>query len=1395
MNAALDHCCPAIYRYEGTVARLQGDELLAFFGAPVAHEDDPIRAVHAALELLDRLREYAREVRQEHDIEFAVRTSLSTGPVVIGSVRDDLSYEYTALEGPISLAAQVESVKWPMKVLITEDTYRFVAPFFDCVDLGCIAIKGQAEPVRVFQVCEPRARPDQGRGPAGLTSPMVGRAAELAALCELGQAVRAGLGRAVLVAGEPGTGKSRLIAEWQEAEYAQATSPVQWATGRGRSYARDRAYGLLGELLRSLVGVPAAAGEPETRAALIALLQELFDCDELAQCIQAGETAADTPAWNDALQTYALLGHLLSLRLDERAIERIERLDPQALQMQYVAAVRDLLQLMCSRQPLVLSLENLHWADPSSTDLLVQILPLVTTLPLLFCLTTRPDHDAPGWRLVSAAREAVGQGLTEITLSTLSPSDSRQLVANLLQSEALPEQVYNLVLDKAEGNPLFVEEVIRMLIEHQALSRRDGRWMAEQRIDEVEIPDNLRGLLLTRIDRLPEGARDCLRIASVVGRQFPVHVLESVVSEDERGMSLIAHLGTLESAGLIHIAQVMPELAYRFRSVLVQDAAYSSLLAPDRQRLHFAVAETLERQYPEQLASRELAPALAQHFARAGSSHPQANQRAVEYLNLAGKAALASYANREAEGHYRRALQLAPGPERSGTSQADLLSSLGEALYRQGRFTDAIKTWYDGIDLYCALEDWDGIARLYARSTRATWSGGNTPESLRLCEEGLAAVADAPESPGLASLVHEAARAYLFNRMPGKARPLCQRAIEMAERLGLVEVQVEALATLGLFDDQPAEAKLDALTRALELAESSQLLNQAARAHVNLAATLLTMTGDARAAQHHYQRAAELNHSRGNTASELLSLCGAADAALRIGAFEETEAAFRTMRRLTSLLADPGPAATMFRITEAALLRYQGDLEQALQMVQILQADARQREDLHNLIEIDSLLGDILLEIPVLSGGTRASQLSDSCTDQAETALLEAIGIYERGDLDGTSALCLLSELRACQGRLSDAHSLLRTAQDSTNQRPVVWQNVWLLWTEARVAAAAEQWTEALEAFEAAAGLCSQHGIRWWWARVLQEWAQTHALRGQPTDLARARVLLREALVLFEELDVPRYVALVTEALQNINASIHTQMLAHYGAAQELVAAGRVQESLLPAELPHLPGWQLAVTLESAHETSGDFYDFIPLPDARWGIVIADVADKGAGAALYMALCRTLIRTYATEHHSRPEMLFDAVNRRILTETHSDIFVTVFFGVLNPEDGALIYSNAGHNPPYLLRDRGGAVPADTDQALHRTGMPLGIMEDTTWTQSAVQLDPGDTLVLYTDGVTDALNPQDTFYGEERLLNAAQAHVGRSAPSIKTAILENIHTFVDSTPRFDDITLMILVRQE
>ena len=258
-------------------------------------------------------------------------------------------------------------------------------------------------------------------------------------------------------------------------------------------------------------------------------------------------------------------------------------------------------------------------------------------------------------------------------------------------------------------------------------------------------------------------------------------------------------------------------------------------------------------------------------------------------------------------------------------------------------------------------------------------------------------------------------------------------------------------------------------------------------------------------------------------------------------------------------------------------------------------------------------------------------------------------------------------------------------------------------------------------------------------------------------------------------------------ALRNLQTQLqdaNTRMM------MELALAGEVQASFLPRTLPRIPGWQLTVTLQPSRETSGDFYDINLLPNGRLGLLVADVVDKGAGAALFMALCWTLFRTFAVEFPAQPEVVLDAVNKRILEDTNAEQFATAFYGILEPATGNLVYCNAGHCPPFWFKLNTGEKCGQ----LIRTGVPLGIFRDQTWSQGVVQLDPGDVLVLYSDGVTEAQNVNKCFFGEDRLIEAVSGRLGNSALEIQEGILEDLQSFMGEKSQADDIVLSILMRE-
>jgi serine phosphatase RsbU (regulator of sigma subunit) len=778
--------------------------------------------------------------------------------------------------------------------------------------------------------------------------------------------------------------------------------------------------------------------------------------------------------------------------------------------------------------------------------------------------------------------------------------------------------------------------------------------------------------------------------------------------------------------------------------------------------------------YPDRLNSREIAATLARHFREAGD-----DQRALRYYTIAGEAALASYANQEAERHYRRALVLV----RSEDERAALLSGLGEALFAQSRYEESIQVWREGISLYQSFdpEAYNGTARLYARSARAAWHAGDTPNGLKLCQEGLEAVTDAPESHEVALLVHEAGRAYFFNGLPEEAESLCRRALEMAEHLGALDVQADALATIGVLPNQSDEVALEALTKAVEIAESAGLLDIAHRAHHNLGVNISNFLGDQRVARDHYLKAAELARKRGAAYEELFSLMNAITVSLGLGELAVVEKTLPKIKQLVDIISDPAPAKLKLRGIEAELMINRGQWEEALQLLRNAQTEAQERGDLQNLLHNSVGIADVLTDLDYLGEPVDWGE--------AEAALKTAIEISDRGVGGRVWPRCLMSIVHARQGAFHDARVYLDEADEVTGSTPTIWDEGSLKYTEAELSTAEKRWSDALTAYEIVAGIAARLDMKPWWASMLRLWADVYISRGEPTDLERAQALLREALSAYEDMGLSYYIGLVEERLQVARAKTYDQAIAHQQISQEMAQAGKIQESFLPEEIPSLPGWQLSAILEPARETSGDYYDFIPLPNGQMGIVVADVADKGAAAALYMASSRTLIRSYAAEYPSQPELVLYNVNQRILTETHAGLFVTIFYGILDPTNGNFIYCNAGHNPPYLLSSQEeGAV-----QAVPKTGMALGITEGATWDRGEVMLAPGDILIMYTDGLTEAQNKQEILFSEERVEKTSQANLGRSAQEIQEAMLEEVHGFVGDAPRSDDLTLVIIKR--
>jgi tetratricopeptide (TPR) repeat protein len=616
----------------------------------------------------------------------------------------------------------------------------------------------------------------------------------------------------------------------------------------------------------------------------------------------------------------------------------------------------------------------------------------------------------------------------------------------------------------------------------------------------------------SRVAKMPPECQEVLRLAAVLGREFEFATLFAAADPSPgsgQGWSeedLIEALESATRAQLVEEVRAGRDVTFGFTHGLIPATLAEGVSTLRRRRLHRRAAAAIERLHPQDFE------ALAYHYAEAGDE-----ERALVYHRQAGERASAAYANVEAEGHYRAALELAE----TEAERADLRGELGRALVRQSRYEEAIEAWQEGIALYQGLGDLDGVARLYARTARAAWHGGDPPRGLRLCREGMAAVGGAPESPDLVDLLHETARACHFNGLPDEAAPLCRGALEMAERLGAVRVQTEALTTLGVLAGRPHEEAVSTLTRAVELAESAGLLHQAARAHNNLGVVLI----DPGVAREHFSRAAELDRQRGELASELFSRVNAAGESLALGDLADVEEILPSLRQLLDAIEKPGMAALNLRGLEVALLRYRGELAAAIEALQALRTEARKAGDLQAL----SWVSQTLLEVMVLEGVGEEEEI--------EAVLQETLDLGRRGMGTVILAWILQSVQRARQGELKAARHLLAEAHEkAAAQGKLVQWEPFLSWAEAHVTLAEGCYPEALAAFEATVETLDQANQRWYRARVLIDWAEAHLARAEPGDRERAGDILREAEAEFQAMGAPLYVQRIKAHLQALAA-------------------------------------------------------------------------------------------------------------------------------------------------------------------------------------------------------------------------------------------------------------------
>jgi class 3 adenylate cyclase/tetratricopeptide (TPR) repeat protein len=664
LNEFFDLALPEVHRHEGTVNQFLGDGFMALFGAPISHEDHARRATLAAVGLQKKLHE---RLSGTPGAELSVRIGINTGPVVVGTIGDDLRMDYTAVGDTTNLAARLERLAEPGAVFLSRTAYEAVQDYFECEPLRPRKVKGIAHAVQAYRVLAPKSDTEAiaSSQRRRFRPVLVGREAETIAFSAQVDRLERGVGSRVAIVGDPGIGKSRFVLEMRRLSEARG---LRWVEGRAHSNGDAVGYLPFLQAIRAIAGITDRDSDLEAFGKLEGAVEPLF-----------GEHRAEVSPY---------LGRLLGLTMPERYESRLVYMDGDAVRGQIFRALRRFFERLSQPRGLVLVLEDWHWADQTSREVLGHLLPILGSAPLLVCVVSRPDAGAGP---VAAAAGEVPEE-QRIVLGPLSRPQGERLLTSLLGGEIAP-QLCERLLDRSGGNPFFLEELARVLRDMGALLKdpATGAWSTTVPLDQLPVPGSLQGVIMARVDRLPDAVKHVVKVASVIGRSFFYPVLSALADKDG---ALDRHVDELVQLELVRKRGEGRSNEYVFSHALVQEAAYGSILTERRKELHKLVGDCIEIVFADRID--EMFGSLAFHYAQAESW-----EKAQAYLFKAGDQAGRVAADVEALRHYHQALAAYArvfGRKWDPIQRAMLYRKMGEALFRRGDHHQALDYLTQALD-------------------------------------------------------------------------------------------------------------------------------------------------------------------------------------------------------------------------------------------------------------------------------------------------------------------------------------------------------------------------------------------------------------------------------------------------------------------------------------------------------------------------------------------------------------------------------------------------------------------------------------------------------------------------------------------------------------------------
>ena len=643
LDPVLDRMMEAVHRYEGTVNQVMGDGVMALFGAPLAHEDHAVRACYAALRMQELTRTYAQDVFRSHGVPVQIRVGLNSGEVVVRAIGSDLHMDYTAVGQTTHLAARMEQMATPGTTMLAPATLQLAEGYVHVAPRGPVTVKGLPDPIQVYELTGASALRSrlQATAARGLTK-FVGRSAELEQLAQALDQAASGRGQIVAVVGDPGVGKSRLFWEFTHSFRTQGWLVVESSSV---SYGKAAAFLPLLDLIRAYFQIEA---RDEPRRIREKVTGKLLSLD------RALEPSLSALLW------------LLEVEVEDA---RWAKLDPPQRRQQALDGIKRLLLRESQVQPVLVIFEDLHWIDAETQALLDSIVESMPSARQLLLVNYRPEY-SHGWGSRTYYRQ--------LRVDPLLPESAEELLGALLGNDPALQPLKRLLIERTEGNPFFLEESVKTLVETSVLAGERGAYRVAKAGQSFQIPATAQAILASRIDRLPPDDKSLLQAASAIGKDVPYALLKEIVQTPEEALRL--GLNRLQAAEFLYEARLFPDLEYTFKHALINEVAYGGLVQQRRGALHAAIVNAIEHLYPDRLS--EHVERLAHHALRA-----ELSLKAVDYCRQAGAKTMARSANREAVAYFEQALAaLGHLPENhETTAQAiDLRVDLRHALWPFG---------------------------------------------------------------------------------------------------------------------------------------------------------------------------------------------------------------------------------------------------------------------------------------------------------------------------------------------------------------------------------------------------------------------------------------------------------------------------------------------------------------------------------------------------------------------------------------------------------------------------------------------------------------------------------------------------------------------------------------